>query len=189
MTTTAITGQTAQVPVAGTDHPLRRLRRRRGLTQVELAGLAGLSYSYISMIETGQRTLTRLDHITAVAAALRVSPAELAPGTIPAPDGQAPASSASAQAFPAGSDEITVARHARLAGEFMAHIARRDVRAAGMWLRRTARDPSVSPWLLLDLVAMHHAGMPGPRSRAAGDRRTSGSRDDERQAVHARGTP
>jgi hypothetical protein len=71
----------------------------------------------------------------------------------------------------------------------MAHIARRDTRAAGMWLRRAARDPSVSPWLLLDLVAMHDAGMPGPRSRAAGDRRASSSRHDEHQAVHAGGTP
>ena len=189
MTTTAITGEMAQVPVAGADHPLRRLRRRRGLTQVELAGLAGLSYSYISMIETGQRTLTRLDHITAVAAALRVSPAELAPGTMPAPDGQAPASPASASPFPAVRDEVTVTRHARLAREFTAYVARGDTYAAGMWLRRTARDPSVSPWLLLDLVAMHDAGMPGPRSRARGDRRASGSRHDEHQAVRARGTP
>jgi transcriptional regulator with XRE-family HTH domain len=172
----------------GADHPLRRLRLRRGLTQVELAGLAGLSYSYISMIETGQRTLTRLDHIAAVAAALRVSPAELAPGAIPAPDGKAPASSATAQAFPAGSDEITVARHARLAREFMTHIARRDTRAAGMWLRRTARDPSVSPWLLLDLVAMHDVGVPGPRSRPSGHRPVSRSRHDEHRAIQSHGT-
>ena len=39
---------------AGADHPLRQVRLRRGLTQVELAGLAGLSYSYISMIECGR---------------------------------------------------------------------------------------------------------------------------------------
>ena len=38
-------GQTHPVTEAGDDHPLRRLRRRRGLTQVELAGLAGLSCS------------------------------------------------------------------------------------------------------------------------------------------------
>jgi len=172
------------VPAGSGDHPLRRLRRRRGLTQVELAGLAGLSYSYISMIETGQRTLTRLDYITAVAAALRVSPAELAPGTVPASAG----SGQPAPSFPAVRDEITVTRHARLAREFMAHVARGDTYAAGKWLRRAARDPSVSPWLLLDLVATHDAGTPRPRSRPRGDRASKG-RHDEHQAVHARGTP
>jgi len=142
--------QAQPIPAAGDDHPLRRLRRRRGLTQVELAGLAGLSYSYISMIERGHRALNRRDHINAVAAVLRVSPAELAPSTIPGLDEWAPASSGSAPAFPAGSDEITVTRHAHLAREFIAHVARGDTYAAGRWLRRTARDPSVNPWLLLD---------------------------------------
>jgi DNA-binding XRE family transcriptional regulator len=51
--------QAKPAPAAGDDHPLRRLRRRRGLTQVELAGLAGLSYSYISMVERGHRTAAR----------------------------------------------------------------------------------------------------------------------------------
>ena len=45
-------GRDLPVPVAAAGHPLRRVRLRRGLTQVELAGLAGLSFSYISMIET-----------------------------------------------------------------------------------------------------------------------------------------
>ena len=40
-------------PVAA-EHPLRRARLRRGMTQVELAGLAGLASSYISMIERGR---------------------------------------------------------------------------------------------------------------------------------------
>jgi transcriptional regulator with XRE-family HTH domain len=181
-----VNGQSALAD--GAAHPLRRLRLRRGLTQVELAGLAGLSCSYISMIETGQRTLTRLDHITAVAAALRVSPAELAPGTVPVPDGSGLPSLASAPGFPAARDEVTVTRHARLAREFIAHLARGDTCAAGMWLRRAARDPSVSPWLLLDLVAMHEAGVPGPRPRLSGHRPASRS-SDEHRAVQARRTP
>jgi transcriptional regulator with XRE-family HTH domain len=64
--------------VTGADHPLRRLRRRRGMSQVALAGLAGLSPSFISMVENGHRGLTRLDHISALAAALRVPPGEVA---------------------------------------------------------------------------------------------------------------
>jgi transcriptional regulator with XRE-family HTH domain len=146
------------VLAAGDDHPLRRLRRRRGLTQDELAGLAGLSSAFISMIETGQRRLSRLDHITAVAAVLRVSPADLAPGTVPALDGQPPLSLVPARAFPAGTDEITMARHMRLAGELLAYLARGDSCGAGLWLRRKARDPGVSPWLLLDLVARRKTG-------------------------------
>lgn len=172
--------QARPVPAAGDDHPLRRLRRRRGLTQVELAGLAGLSYSYISMIETGKRTLTRRDHINAVAAALRVPPGELAPSIVPGLDEWAPATSASASAFPAVRDELAVTRHARLAREFITHLARGDTRAAGRWLRRAARDPSVSPWLLLDLVAAHHMSVPGPHPHLAAC---------ERRAVQARGTP
>jgi transcriptional regulator with XRE-family HTH domain len=59
---------------------LRILRRWRGMTQVELAGLAGLSPSFMSMVETGQRPLDRRSHIGAVASALRVSEADLVGG-------------------------------------------------------------------------------------------------------------
>ena len=53
---------------------LRILRRWRGMTQVELAGLAAhLSPSFVSMVETGQRPLDRRSHIAAIASALRVS--------------------------------------------------------------------------------------------------------------------
>ena len=86
-------------------------------------------------------------------------------------------------------DEFTVTRHARLARQFMTHVARGDTYQAGVWLRRTARDPSVSPWLLLDLAAAHDAGVPGPRPHPPGRSHASGSRRDEHQAVQARGTP
>ena len=59
---------------------LRTLRRWRGKTQTELAGLAGLSPSFISMVETGQRPLDRRSHIAALASALRVSETDLAGG-------------------------------------------------------------------------------------------------------------
>ena len=32
----------------------------------------------------------------------------------------------------------------------MGYVTRGDTCAAGAWLRRAARDPSVDPWLLLD---------------------------------------
>jgi transcriptional regulator with XRE-family HTH domain len=59
---------------------LRILRRWRGMTQVELAGLAGLSPSFLSMVETGQRPLDRRSHIAAVASGLRVSETDLVGG-------------------------------------------------------------------------------------------------------------
>jgi transcriptional regulator with XRE-family HTH domain len=59
---------------------LRTLRRWRGKTQVELAGLAGLSPSFISMVENGQRSLDRRSYIAAVASALRVSETDLVGG-------------------------------------------------------------------------------------------------------------
>src|SRR5581483_4812284 len=59
---------------------LRILRRWRGKTQTELAGLAGLSPSFISMVETGQRPLDRRSHIAALANALKVSEADLVGG-------------------------------------------------------------------------------------------------------------
>jgi transcriptional regulator with XRE-family HTH domain len=59
---------------------LRTLRRWRGMTQVELAGLADLSPSFVSMVEHGTRLLDRRSHIAAVAAALRVSETDLVGG-------------------------------------------------------------------------------------------------------------
>jgi transcriptional regulator with XRE-family HTH domain len=59
---------------------LRILRRWRGLTQAELAGLAGLSPSFVSMVEHGTRMLDRRSHIAALASALRVSETDLVGG-------------------------------------------------------------------------------------------------------------
>jgi transcriptional regulator with XRE-family HTH domain len=63
---------------------LRILRRWRGMTQIEVAGLADLSKSFVSMIENGQRPLDRRSHIAAIASALRVSETDLVGGPHPA---------------------------------------------------------------------------------------------------------
>lgn len=65
---------------------LRTLRRWRGKTQVELAGLAGLSPSFVSMVENGQRPLDRRSHIAALASALQVSETDLVGGPHLTPD-------------------------------------------------------------------------------------------------------
>ncbi len=152
-----MTRQNPAVPVTSAGHPLRQARLRRGLTQVELAGLAGLSYSYISMIECGRRKLTRRDHVNALAAALKVPPAEIAPSTIAGSGEWAPAPPP-ACAFPPARDDITMARHRDLAGRFIGHVISGGTCAAGAWLRRMACDPDVNPWLLLDqLTTAEHA--------------------------------
>lgn len=152
----------------GADHPLRRARRRKGLTTTALADLAGLSPSFISMVETGQRPLQRRDHINALAAALRVPPAEIAPSASPGFDEWAPAPPTPAAAFPPLSDDIAVVRHRELAGKLIGYVSRGDTYAAGAWLRRLARDPDVNPWLLLDLLthpSVHHERAPARGSR------------------------
>ncbi|HET7017044.1 MAG TPA: helix-turn-helix transcriptional regulator [Streptosporangiaceae bacterium] len=59
---------------------LRTLRRWRGMTQAEVAGLAGLSPSFLSMVEQGTRMLDRRSQIAGVASALRVSETDLVGG-------------------------------------------------------------------------------------------------------------
>lgn len=52
-------------------------RRRGGMTQTALAGLAGLSQPYISQIESGHKPLDRKSTQVAIAAALNISVAQL----------------------------------------------------------------------------------------------------------------
>ncbi|GII85853.1 transcriptional regulator [Sphaerisporangium siamense] len=59
---------------------LRTLRRWRRMTLAQVAGQAGLSTGFLSMAERGLRTLDRRSHIAALAAALRVSEADLTGG-------------------------------------------------------------------------------------------------------------
>ncbi|MCX4390385.1 helix-turn-helix domain-containing protein [Micromonospora peucetia] len=67
--------------------------RRGGMTQAVLAGLAGVSQSYVSQIESGRKTIDRRSTLVALAAALQVTVADLLgqgtePGS-PARDGAA----------------------------------------------------------------------------------------------------
>ena len=142
---------------------LRAARLRRGMSQTALAGLARVSPAYISMIETGQRQLTRLRDVAALADALQVSPLYLADGreevSVPGP-GALPA-----VPVPARCDPITLSRHQQLARHY-AHLAQTDTRATGDWLRRLAREPAVNPWLLIDqLTALE--SRPAGRERSA----------------------
>lgn len=59
---------------------LRVLRRWRGMTLTEVAGLAGVTGAWLSMVERGLRPLDRRSHIAAIASALRVSEADLVGG-------------------------------------------------------------------------------------------------------------
>ena len=137
---------------------LRTLRLRRGLSQVALADLACISPGFVSMVENGQRSLRSADHILALADVLRVSPRYLADGR---DDPAAPARRApSTVAFPARCDPGTLTHHQQLARRF-SQLARTDARAAGDWLRRLAREPTVSPWLLLDQLAAVLSPPPG----------------------------
>ncbi|MEV6840027.1 helix-turn-helix domain-containing protein [Streptomyces sp. NPDC051133] len=56
---------------------LRSARRQRGMSLRTLAGTAGVSTGYLSMVENGQRLLDRSSLITALADALQIAPSEL----------------------------------------------------------------------------------------------------------------
>ena len=140
---------------------LRMLRLRRGMSQVALAQLACVSSSFVSMVETGQRELTRVCDIVALADALRISPLYLADGRLDASAaGQPPTRTV---AFPVRCDAITLTRHHELGRQFL-RLVRQDGRSTGDWLRRLAREPGVDPWLLLDQLATLHARPRSPRN-------------------------
>ncbi|MGH3898062.1 MAG: helix-turn-helix domain-containing protein [Pseudonocardiaceae bacterium] len=64
---------------------LRRIREARGKSLVVIAGLAGISESYLSMLETGKRALDRYSLIVALANALQIAPSDLTRLPVPAP--------------------------------------------------------------------------------------------------------
>jgi transcriptional regulator with XRE-family HTH domain len=61
---------------------LRAVRLRRGMNLTVLAGLVGVSASYLSMVENGKRNVDRYSLIVALAEALGVPPGEFAPGMV-----------------------------------------------------------------------------------------------------------
>ncbi|MFK0247131.1 helix-turn-helix domain-containing protein [Amycolatopsis azurea] len=68
---------------------LRACRRSRGLSLRTAAQLAGLSSSFLSMVENGQRTLSRWSDALALASALRMSPQDILGETVLAALGEA----------------------------------------------------------------------------------------------------
>lgn len=58
-------------------HRVRELREWRGMTVTALAGLSGMSKQYLSMIELGDRPVTKRAVLEALATALRVAPTDL----------------------------------------------------------------------------------------------------------------
>lgn len=58
---------------------MRALRLSQGLSQEDLAELAGMHRTYLSSVERGQRNVS-LDNIIAIARALKVEPALLFEG-------------------------------------------------------------------------------------------------------------
>lgn len=113
---------------------IRRLRRRRGLTQEQLAGLAAVSSSLVRKLEQGTRTSASLGTLRALAGVLGVPVEVLLDST-------------------AAQDAATVARHDQLAEQFAGLLACGDPQAATVLLHRVAGDCAVDPWLFLDQFA------------------------------------
>jgi transcriptional regulator with XRE-family HTH domain len=69
---------------------LRRIREARGKSQEVIAGLAGITPSYLSLLESGKRALNGYSLIVALAKALDISPSELIGVPVAAPGMGAP---------------------------------------------------------------------------------------------------
>jgi transcriptional regulator with XRE-family HTH domain len=123
-------------------------RRRGGMTQAVLAGLAGVSQSYVSHVEAGRKGIERRSTLVAIANALQVSVADLLgqPG-----DPTDPAKATAAAAVPA----IRVALLEIEDGQRRRPTMTADQLAAGMSqlhaLRARADYASMAP-LLADLL-------------------------------------
>ena len=77
MNSAAVVGRPANgagVPVVRFGRRLRQLRRRRGKSLDVIAGLAGISRTYLGKVELGVRSVCRLPLIARLAVALEVPP-------------------------------------------------------------------------------------------------------------------
>ena len=143
---------------------LRTLRRWRGMTLTSLAGLAGVSPAYLSMVERGQRMLDRRSYIAAIASALRVSETDLVGGPHLSADRQ---QSDPHMAIPALRVALTTNRldnpavdHARPLPELAREITRRIEP-----LRRKAEYAEVG-WLLPPVIDELHYHVAAPSDEA-----------------------
>ena len=156
------------VPAAGADHPLRRVRRRRGLTRSSWLTWRGCRrrssrwWRPGSGHSGGGTTSTRW--LPCCGCRRPRSRRARSPALTNGHQRRPPRPPRSRQL----SDDIAVARHRELAGRFIGYVSRGDTYAAGAWLRRLARDPSVSPWLLLDQLTAPDTGLSGVCSRPSG---------------------
>lgn len=73
------------MPSSEIGHKLRQIRQARGKSLAVIAGLAGISPSYLSRLESGERVLDRRSLIIALAEALEVAPNELTGTSFTAP--------------------------------------------------------------------------------------------------------
>ncbi|SFP98414.1 Helix-turn-helix domain-containing protein [Amycolatopsis arida] len=69
----------------GIGRTLRQIRHARGKSLTVVAGLAGISPSYLSRLESGDRALDRRSLIVALANALDVAPTEITSGALATP--------------------------------------------------------------------------------------------------------
>jgi transcriptional regulator with XRE-family HTH domain len=184
-----IPGNEPAMPGNDADSTLRAIRHRRGLTLAAVAERAGFTAAHLSMLETGKRKLRRLDHITALAAVLRVPPSELIDEEILSDGEWATRGGLPDRGVPGNCDDIATGRHARLADELTGHISRGDGYAAGELLKRMTRDRSVNPWLLLDQLTKRQARILRPMPPTAPARRqiTDASEADTRHQRGRRG--
>ncbi|MFE9203266.1 helix-turn-helix domain-containing protein [Micromonospora sp. NPDC007230] len=128
--------------------------RRSGMSQAVLAGLAGVSQSYISQVESGRKTVDRRSTLVAIAAALQVTVADLlGQGTEPGD----PARERAAECVPAIWSALIEIEDGerrpltRTRDELAADIARSDQ------LRNRSNYPAMArllPDLLLDAAAV-----------------------------------
>jgi transcriptional regulator with XRE-family HTH domain len=133
---------------------LRRLRLQRALSLEVLAGLAGVSAAFLSMVENGRRELNSVATVTGIAAALDVPPSDLLPELAPA-----------ACPGPSGHEDITARPGERAGGQFQEF--------AGEFLPDTTSEPDSAMDALADdgfrAVVQDMLGQHRPSSLSAGD--------------------
>ncbi|HXV91809.1 MAG TPA: helix-turn-helix transcriptional regulator [Pseudonocardia sp.] len=87
---------------------VRAIRRRRGLSLSVAAGLAGISKSYLSRLESGERAFTRRGLVEDLAYALGCSPVDLTGTPVLVPDRRSLAAASTIPALTAALHDVTL---------------------------------------------------------------------------------